>query len=557
MSHDRRLYPATDQHLPSADDTSYSTCTTRGYEGSTGQIQSADVTDGVQVWTGFEPRDTLNTASTVVSGNDNESRESFFLNDLRTDEYDVFNGTYPYDRSWPGMTDAASHARTSVDFTLLEHSQSAAPWSSFAPPRSAEHQLNTAFQYDLPGLDPLLDAQIVQQRSNDAEFEVSNREDAVWGYAANRADSWTLICGTTPPIGLQSMVEDISLLPKPPRPPMLPSASVKSSTSISETTTTLNCEHCSQKFSGLYARGNLARHRRLKHKGLVVYECEELHCNRIFLRQDARTKHYRRRHRHLASGPAYSRRSHQNQSDYDIDSNTHEAGDARLGTLSSMSQPQYADSGTVYMDTTPSTPTIVISEPSTEALRKDGENVRCDICQKEFNRAAELRRHKDSVHNLNPPQYFCAVPGCDRASRPFPRKDKLADHTARVHTQSTASEAFEHGEEVSEATYRCDHESCAREFDQRADLLRHQRTHTDKSERPHKCARCAKSFLYPKDLKRHQATHLDDEDGDKPSFYCEVASCDYGPGKQGFSRKDGMIRHMRRFHPELIADEET
>jgi hypothetical protein len=575
MSHDRRLYPATDQPLPSADDTSYPTCTTRGYEGSTGQIQSAGVTDGVQPWARFDPRPT----STFVPGNDNESCENSFLDGLvRIDEYDVSGRTDPYDRSWSSMTDVASQARTSVDFTLLEDIQSVAPWSSydlhwssFAPPRSAEYQLNTAFQHDLSGLSPDMDS-LRQQRSNDAEFEVSNREDAVWGHATTHvspsfrireatppiapipAFSYSQfepvrprirLRGSTPPVASPSMFAGIS------QSPLSPSASVRSSTPISETTTTLNCEHCSQEFSGLYARGNLARHRRLKHKGPVVYECEDYHCNRVFHRQDARTKHYRKFHSHLTSSPAFSRKSHRNQNDYDIGSNTHEAGEAKLESLPSMAPPQYADSATVCMDTTASTPTIVTSGPSTEALRKDGESVRCDICQKEFNRAAELRRHKDSVHNLNPPQYFCAVPGCDRASRPFPRKDKLADHTARVHGQSTTSEAFEHGEEVSEATYRCDYEGCEREFDQRADLLRHRRTHTDESERPHKCAQCDRSFLYPKDLKRHQATHLDNEDDGKPTFHCEITSCEYGPGKQGFSRKDGMLRHMRRFHPEL------
>jgi uncharacterized Zn-finger protein len=322
--------------------------------------------------------------------------------------------------------------------------------------------------------------------------------------------------------------------------------------------TELHCaaEGCTTIFRGRYRKGNLARHKRHYHSGPRVYICEDEGCDRVFRRQDARIKHYRKYHPHLTSGPAFSRKSHRFQSDYDIGSNTRETGAAILGSQSSMPLLQYADSGIVYMDITPSKPTIVTSEPSTEALRKDGESVRCDICQKEFNRAAELRRHNDSVHNLNPPQYFCEVPGCDRASRPFPRKDKLADHTARVHGHSTTSETFKHGEEVSEATYRCDHEGCEREFDQRADLLRHQRTHTDKSERPHKCAQCEKSFLYPKDLKRHQATHLDNRDDEKPSFHCQVASCEYGPGGKGFSRKDGMIRHMGRFHPELVVEKE-
>ena len=581
MRHDRRLYPATDQHLPSADDTSCSRRYTRGYPSSTGQIQSAGVADGVQVWTGFEPRPT----STFVPGNDIEIREDSLLDDnlLSTDEYDVSDRTYPYDRSWSSITDVASQARTSVDFTLLEDSQSVAPWSSydphwsfFTPPQNAEYQLNTAVQYDLSGISSGLDSQILQQRSNDAEFEVSNREDTVWGHAATHVLPSFRIREATPPPNAptpapsysQSELIHPSFRVREATPPvgppwmfvteasLSPSPSVKSSTSISETNTTLSCEHCSMEFSGLYARGNFARHRRHKHNSPRVFTCEDEDCDRVFRRQDARLKHYRKHHPHLASVRLLLRKEVPSSSNYDVGSKTGGAGDAMNDSLSSMSPLQYGDPGPVNMDRRLSTPTMVTSGLSSEVLRKEGESIRCDICQKEFSRAAELRRHKDSVHNLDPPQYFCEVPGCDRASRPFPRKDKLADHTARVHGQSTTSEAFEHGEKVSEATHRCHYEGCEREFDQRADLLRHQRTHTDESERPHKCAQCEKSFLYPKDLKRHQATHLDNEDGDKPSFHCEVASCEYGPGKQGFSRKDGMIRHMRRFHPDVIVEKE-
>jgi len=62
-----------------------------------------------------------------------------------------------------------------------------------------------------------------------------------------------------------------------------------------------NADGCVAIFSGMYRKGNLARHKRLKHKGPVVYECEDPSCDRVFQRQDARTKHYRRWHPQLAS----------------------------------------------------------------------------------------------------------------------------------------------------------------------------------------------------------------------------------------------------------------
>lgn len=60
-------------------------------------------------------------------------------------------------------------------------------------------------------------------------------------------------------------------------------------------------EGCLAVFSGIYRNGNMARHKRLKHRGPVVYECEDPTCDRVFRRQDARVKHYRRWHPDFAS----------------------------------------------------------------------------------------------------------------------------------------------------------------------------------------------------------------------------------------------------------------
>lgn len=52
-----------------------------------------------------------------------------------------------------------------------------------------------------------------------------------------------------------------------------------------------------------------------------------------------------------------------------------------------------------------------------------------------FGRRQELVRHYNGAHA--PPDagnmFWCAVPGCDRGVRPFPRKDKLNDHVRKVH----------------------------------------------------------------------------------------------------------------------------
>jgi hypothetical protein len=74
---------------------------------------------------------------------------------------------------------------------------------------------------------------------------------------------------------------------------------------------TLCChEHgCDAVFHGVYSKGNLGRHRRLKHEegGPKKYACEDPLCPRVFDRKDARLKHRRRHHLHLYTHPAVRR----------------------------------------------------------------------------------------------------------------------------------------------------------------------------------------------------------------------------------------------------------
>ena len=87
-------------------------------------------------------------------------------------------------------------------------------------------------------------------------------------------------------------------------------SSVQSTTALqSETSTTssstasseiyCDIDDCCTAFSGVHRRGNLARHQRLKHSSRV-YVCENASCGRVFNRQDARLKHYRKYHQELA-----------------------------------------------------------------------------------------------------------------------------------------------------------------------------------------------------------------------------------------------------------------
>jgi hypothetical protein len=584
MSHDHRLDPAIDQLSRSADEIGYSICTTRDDEGSAAQSWSDNVAyNELQPdFTGV-PWPQVTTASTYASDNSSPSCKGHLSHPAianngetsgsvqqSTNEVEFLNPSDVYSindqdaEHWSGNTlEAAWQAMSQSLLTSWEH--------EFLANHESGPSNTLATWSDLSSFDI---RQLTHESSSDNyAAQALAQQHAELSYVGMQSDqsyseSMDMFRVLMAPDSAQQLdnIENVesfdgvsflageasSLIQMPSTASELPGLKLDMPAHSTESEA-VRCGSCAAVFRGVYARGNYRRHRRQKHTiHRLEYVCEDSSCSKRFGRGDARLKHYRRRHPDIVNRVTGD---NWNSGRY-LDNTTDETRGKEYVLPSSPTPLQLADgdSGSVSMDTTSSTPTTVAREISNEVVSTDGGSIRCDVCLEECSRAAELRRHKDIFHNQNPPQYFCEVPGCNRTSRPFPRKDKLADHTARVHGQSIASMAFEHDEEVSETTFRCEYEGCEREFDQRADLLRHQRTHVDKSERPHRCAQCEQSFLYPKDLKRHQATHLGEEDDDKPSFHCEVTSCEYGPGRQGFSRRDGMIRHMRRSHSELLSE---
>ncbi|KAF2856210.1 hypothetical protein T440DRAFT_101390 [Plenodomus tracheiphilus IPT5] len=81
-----------------------------------------------------------------------------------------------------------------------------------------------------------------------------------------------------------------------------PLRSSRSSIGSSSSSQSLRCDACGTEFRGKYGQGNLGRHRRSKHRG-YIWPCEDLGCDKVFHRTDARLKHYRLHHLHLAPSP--------------------------------------------------------------------------------------------------------------------------------------------------------------------------------------------------------------------------------------------------------------
>ncbi|RAQ99457.1 hypothetical protein DDE82_008232 [Stemphylium lycopersici] len=94
--------------------------------------------------------------------------------------------------------------------------------------------------------------------------------------------------------------------PSPSLPHPVPSPSPKHlNTSTIAAGNTLLCNVCKAKFTGLYRRGNLARHVKHQHANAskVPYMCRLAGCLKVFARSDARLKHERKQHPWLHPEP--------------------------------------------------------------------------------------------------------------------------------------------------------------------------------------------------------------------------------------------------------------
>ncbi|KAE8450424.1 hypothetical protein EG329_006499 [Mollisiaceae sp. DMI_Dod_QoI] len=102
----------------------------------------------------------------------------------------------------------------------------------------------------------------------------------------------------------------------------------------------------------------------------------------------------------------------------------------------------------------------------------------------------------------------------------------------------------------SSRVYKCSF--CAKTFDKRHLLNRHEKQHT----KPVQCPvpGCSHSTAKRRDMQRHIIVHHPNDDAAEPSmvmrqFMCPVAGCKHA--EAGFKRKDHLVRHMKRIHPGM------
>jgi uncharacterized Zn-finger protein len=331
---------------------------------------------------------------------------------------------------------------------------------------------------------------------------------------------------------------------------------------------TVLCSHpgCSATFTGTYRRGNLARHLRSTHvtDKHAMYHCEADLCPKVFHRQDARMKHYRSHHPHLHSelgirreargSSAYTEtrdeasneqsqgeqdpvfnfdiRSHRNLS---LEARVTDSGLYETASLANLfpdseNHDQYVSASELH-----SPPSIFGNEHMV-----DDTLFACSfpLCNSTFQRPADLRRH---MQKHEEPTFQCEISSC---ARQFYRLDKLRDHVRRAHkgsisTSGEGSLQFEISAEEAAAKplyHTCT--QCGAVFKRMVDLNDHiNRKHN----RRFHCPICNSAFHLRADLNRHLTIH-----NNRHSEAIKVHHCPNSACYQSFSRKDNLLRHMKR-----------
>lgn len=332
----------------------------------------------------------------------------------------------------------------------------------------------------------------------------------------------------------------------------------------------LTCPHtgCNATFTGNYRKSNRSRHERLNHRASGLYPCQDEHCSKVFRRPDARLKHYRRHHTHVADESKNTQRprrgrgvstqaeeetsNDEKQSEMifsiELDSSSHSDLLPAGGMSGNMGMPLYTtsdprsaprDSLHFHQDATSPPPQNLITSSTCDDDCNVAQDSRltCSICDSTFQRETDLRRHMQKHEG---PLHTCEVPGCERK---FYRMDKLRDHVRQAHkgnviTIEDGSLQFDVPEEAEgteqPSSYLC--QECGEQFKTLGQRTSH---YNRKHVRRFKCFVCDKAFNLKTDLKRHHASaHEPDL---KQAIPCLNEGC-----SQTFARRDNLARHLKR-----------
>lgn len=121
------------------------------------------------------------------------------------------------------------------------------------------------------------------------------------------------------------------------------------------------------------------------------------------------------------------------------------------------------------------------SVPNTEVANKDP--LRCEPCDKVFNKACYLTQHNKTFHNGAKPYK------CQRCGKRFPCDQTHDEHLAK---------------HIGNKPFKCN--QCTKQFNHKTDLRRHMCLHT--GTKPYSCNICNKGFIRKDHMVKHGLTHL-------------------------------------------------